>query len=133
MQGERCPPHPFHSPLRPGCTPPPPHAPPPPFVRTPGRGARAPPATPALPLCMHATEAQGTVPPPPPVRRQAPPPRLHVSPLHLGAPPPPHALLHACRKHGKDRGARKGRAAQGVSCARRPTRQGRTEHKGTAR
>jgi len=86
----------------------------------------------ALPLCMHAGEAQGTVPPPP-VCRQAPPPRLHISPLHLGAPPPLHALLRTCRKRRKDRGACKGRATQGVSHARRPTCQGRTEQKGTVR
>src|SRR6266702_2676051 len=114
MRGERAPP-PLHPPPRPGCPPfPPPYAlpaarMPSPFARMPGG---------------HKGRC-----PPPPVRGQAPPPGLHVSPLHLGAPPPPPALLHACGKRRKDRGARKGRAAQGVSRARRPMRQGRTDRK----
>src|SRR6266702_3955305 len=69
------PPFPFASrPLCPGCSPFPP-------------SLRATRRTHALPLCMHASEAQGTVPPPPPLRPEGPPHPADPFPPPLGGPP----------------------------------------------
>ncbi len=49
----------------------------------------------------------------------SPPPGPHLFPLHLSAPPHPHALLCACWKHRRDGGVHKGRTMQRVPRARR--------------
>src|SRR6266702_1096481 len=141
MWRERCPPIPFHSPLCSSCTPPHLHALHPLRTHAGRRADRAPPhpfpfaSRPLCPGCSPFPLAYAL----PAVRTPS-----HFAcmlgrhkgqgpPLHLGAPPPLHALLRTCRKRRKDRGACKGRATQGVSHARRPTCQGRTEQKGTVR
>src|SRR6266702_5189367 len=56
---------------------------------------------------------------PPSHLQWSPSPGPHLFPLHLGAPPHMHTLLHACWKCRKDEGVHKGRVTQRVPCARR--------------